>query len=64
MGDQTPYWILLIAVVVALIALWVGLNVLRDRRHRSEGEHLQMHIANPETLADPHSPLGTQAERD
>jgi len=52
MGDQTPYWILLIGIVVALIGVWVGLNVLRARRHRSDGQHLQVDIAESETLAE------------
>jgi hypothetical protein len=54
--DYFPYWILIVALVVALIGLIVGLKVLRNRRHRSEGEHLVADIAKPETLADVDAP--------
>lgn len=54
--DYFPYWILIVALIVALIGLIVGLKVLRNRRHRSEGEHLVANIAEPEKLADVDTP--------
>jgi hypothetical protein len=42
----------LIAVVIALIGFRVELSVMRARRYESDGRHLEVDIAGPETLAE------------
>ena len=55
--DDFPYWILIVGLAAALIGLVVGIKKLRARRHRSDGQHLVVDIAKPETLADTGTPL-------
>ena len=52
-SDYSQELIAVACVVIALIFFLIGLRWARRRRHRHEGEHLVVDMAEPETLKDP-----------
>ena len=50
--DPTQEMILAACVVIALVFFLLALRWLKSRRHRHEGEHLVVDMAEPESLND------------
>jgi hypothetical protein len=51
-ATYSPYLILIVCLILALIGFLVGRRWLARRRHRHEAQHLVADIAEPETLDD------------
>ena len=51
-GDYSQELIVAACVILALIFFLLGLRWAKRRRHKHEGEHLVVDMAEPETLED------------